>query len=711
MKGLSIYVRYLLILLALSASISGHSSARASSAGDSRSALAGRTAASDHLRRAKTHPDRNNRPEAVPGRLIIGYEPRSSDAERGKLRAVERLERIRSLKSIGAEVVRVRGRSVRAAIEDLERHPEVEFVTPDYIRYPSGYADEPRFGEQWGNHNTGQVVGGGAGTADVDTNAPEASARTLGDPNLVVAVVDDGVDFSHPDLAERRWTNPGESGMDASGADKASNGVDDDGNGYADDVHGWDFCNGDNTVFDAVQGDAHGTHVAGTLAASVNGEGIAGMAPNVRVMALKFICRGGGADSDAVRAWEYARDNGAKITNNSWGGGGYSPAIEYFIRDNPLFFVFAAGNEGGSSASFPARLPYPNVLSVAAIDNRGNPAPYSNWSEVTVDVAAPGSSILSAVPATPERSALALSSYAAGKAVVAGFGVEEISLYSKRASFARRALAAVGRTTEPIVLVDDDRSGAGAPDGRYWISEAIREATGATPQVINVPSGNGPALSQLTGKVVVWSTGWAYESGGYYASEQYPLTPTDQTTLTNFLAGGGRLILNGLDTLRGIEGSTFVTEVLGLDVLPDVGNRGADRLVGIAGTGFDGESWDLAYHQYNNPYALPSFHDMLAPGVGGSATSLGVYPRVPMGYEYWDGTSMAAPHAAGIAALVASIWPQILGSPSDLRSILMYGSKPAPATVGKTVTGRMLDARAALDALSETSPPSGTILI
>ena len=393
------------------------------------------------------------------------------------------------------------------------------------------------------------------------------------------------------------------------------------------------------------------------------------------------------------------------------GGGGYSPAIEYFIDDNPLLFVFAAGNEGGLSASFPASLPNLNVLSVAAIDNKGELAPYSNSSQINVDVAAPGSSILSAVPAIPERSALALSSYATGRAAVAGFGIEEISLSNKRSSFVRRALAAVGRAAEPIVVVDDDRSGAGLPDGRYRITEAVREATGIAPQVINVASGNGPALSQLSGKVVVWSTGWAYESGGYYSSELYPLTPTDQTTLTGFLSGGGKLILNGLDTLRGIEGSPFVSEHLGLEVLADVGNRGADRLVGRSGTSFGGEAWDLAYHQYNNPDALPRFHDLLSPAGGSSTVSLGVYPATPSGYEYWDGTSMAAPHASGAAALVASIRPQILGSPSDLRSILMYGSKPAPATVGKTVTGRMLDARAAMDVLSETTAPSGSVVI
>ena len=143
--------------------------------------------------------------------------------------------------------------------------------------------DEPGWDLLWGLHNTGQPIRGYSGTANVDIDGLEASAITHGDPAVVVAVIDDGVDFSHPDLAARAWTNPGESG-----GGKETNGVDDDGNGYIDDVHGWDFCNDDNTVHDFDE-DFHGTHVAGTIAASLDGQGVVGVAPNVKIMALKFL--------------------------------------------------------------------------------------------------------------------------------------------------------------------------------------------------------------------------------------------------------------------------------------------------------------------------------------------------------------------------------------------------------------------------------------
>ena len=131
-------------------------------------------------------------------------------------------------------------------------------------------------------------------------------------------MIDDGVDFSHPDLAARAWTNPGESG-----GGKETNGIDDDGNGYIDDVHGWDFCHDDNTVHD-FDDDFHGTHVAGTIAASLDGQGVVGVAPSVKIMALKFIgdddaC---GFDSQAIEAIAYAKSFGVHIANNSWGGRG-----------------------------------------------------------------------------------------------------------------------------------------------------------------------------------------------------------------------------------------------------------------------------------------------------------------------------------------------------------------------------------------------------
>ncbi|MDR5660091.1 S8 family serine peptidase, partial [Serpentinicella sp. ANB-PHB4] len=158
---------------------------------------------------------------------------------------------------------------------------------------------------------------------------------TQGDEEVIVAVIDSGVDINHPDLRDRIWTNPNE----------IENGVDTSGNGYVDDIHGWDFYNNNNSVFNAEDGDEHGTHVAGTIAATKNDIGIVGVAPNVKIMPLKFLGPNGGSLSDAIAAIEYASDMGATIANNSWGGGGYSQALKDAIENSGMLFIAAAGNE------------------------------------------------------------------------------------------------------------------------------------------------------------------------------------------------------------------------------------------------------------------------------------------------------------------------------------------------------------------------------
>ena len=353
--------------------------------------------------------------ETVPGEIIVKFKENAAPGAVAEARHAEGLEKKKDLDLIGAELSKVKGQSAEAAVRTLERRPNVEYATPNRKVYPSGYADEPRFSELWGLHNTGQNNPSGTpGTLNVDVNGKEASAITQGSTSLTVAVIDDGVDFTHPDLAGRQWVNPGESGLDAAGRNRATNGIDDDGNGYRDDVNGWDFFNNDRSVHDANQ-DSHGTHVSGTIAASVNGQGIVGVAPNVKIMALKFLGPDGrGTLADAIEAIAYAKSKGAKISNNSWGYlGPPDPALRDAINNSGQLFVAAAGNDGvdGDAGGFdsngdPKRAGYPggynlpNVLSVAAIDNKGNLASFSNYGAASVDISAPGVSILSSVPTT-----------------------------------------------------------------------------------------------------------------------------------------------------------------------------------------------------------------------------------------------------------------------------------------------------------------------
>lgn len=277
-----------------------------------------------------------------------------------------------------------------AALIAFKQDPNVSFVEPDYRVSLQDIPDDPSFGTTWGLNNEGQT--GGADDADID--APEAWEVEKGSSSTIVAVIDTGVDYTHPDLAANIWTNPGEI---------PGNGKDDDKNGYIDDVHGYDFVNRDG---DPMDDHFHGTHVAGTIGAvGDNGIGVAGVNWNVSIMALKFLdATGGGYESDAISALNYAVANGATISNNSWGGLGYSAAFETALKNAAAkghIFVAAAGNDGWNNdldAFYPAGYNVPNVVSVAATDHNDQLAWFSNYGVKSVDLAAPGVDIYSTFP-------------------------------------------------------------------------------------------------------------------------------------------------------------------------------------------------------------------------------------------------------------------------------------------------------------------------
>ncbi|MHB8170309.1 MAG: S8 family peptidase [Thermincolia bacterium] len=244
-------------------------------------------------------------------------------------------------------------------------------------------------------HNTGQNIGGQAGVPNIDIDAPEAWNVPNSGAEVIVAVIDTGVDINHPDLAGRIWTNPGEI---------PNNGVDDDLNGYIDDVNGWDFHNNDKTVFDNAYDD-HGTHVAGTIAATFNNvAGVTGVAPNVKIMPLKFLGSLGGYTSNAIAAINYAKNKGVRISNNSWGGPASvqdDSALKDAINNSNQVFVAAAGNDTVNNDVYidsPSGLNSTNIIAVASVDNQGNLSTFSNFGATTVDIGAPGTNIFSTLP-------------------------------------------------------------------------------------------------------------------------------------------------------------------------------------------------------------------------------------------------------------------------------------------------------------------------
>lgn len=250
--------------------------------------------------------------------------------------------------------------------------------------------NDPMFGDQWGLNNSGQD--GGKKRADID--ALEAWAHTKGSDEVVVAVLDSGVDYTHTDLRANMWSRP--ANIPAYTDDEL---------GTFNDLNGY---NGTDNIADPMDDNGHGTHCAGIIGAEGdNGEGVAGVNWHVKIMPLKFLGRGGfGSTNDAIEAINYAIDRKKKgvnvrVISASWGSTSRSKALEDTIRaagDAGILFVAAAGNDGSDNdrrPHFPSNYDLPNVISVAALDRNDQLAGFSNFGVERVHVAAPGKDILS----------------------------------------------------------------------------------------------------------------------------------------------------------------------------------------------------------------------------------------------------------------------------------------------------------------------------
>ncbi len=284
----------------------------------------------------------------------------------------------------------------------LEDDPAVAYVEPNYRYTHQDTSTDPLFtsGDLWGMSGRATTP-----TSRYGSNAAAAwAAGHTGSATVYVGVVDEGIQYTHPELSGQVG-NPGEI---------AGNKVDDDKNGRVDDVYGWDFVANNASVYDGGttgRTDNHGTHVAGTIGAKANGAGVVGVNWNVKMISAKFLGSKGGTTADAIKAIDYLTDlkkRGVNIVaiNNSWGGPGYSKALQDAIeRANQanIVFVAAAGNGGGdgvgddndAAPSYPASYPNSNVISVAAITKSGGLASFSNYGRASVDLGAPGSSIVS----------------------------------------------------------------------------------------------------------------------------------------------------------------------------------------------------------------------------------------------------------------------------------------------------------------------------
>lgn len=314
----------------------------------------------------------------APDQLIVGFSDGTSRAESKAIVAETDGSIERRLPGGVAVVTAEAGAELADVADALESDSDVKYATPNFTVRASGMTNDP-------------LLQDGSAWSLLRMHVPDAWGVADG-AGTTVAVLDGGVSPGNADLSPNLWTNPNET---------PDNGVDDDNNGFVDDVHGADWVDRDGQPDD--QG-GHGTHVAGTIAAVAgNGFGSAGVAPNTKIMPLRFLDRNGaGTIADALGAIDYAISQGADVINASWGGPDFAPPLKDAVAragNAGITFVAAAGNDGLSNdtdPTYPASFGLPNVISVAASDKSDRLADFSNYGK-SVDVAAPGTNILSTV--------------------------------------------------------------------------------------------------------------------------------------------------------------------------------------------------------------------------------------------------------------------------------------------------------------------------
>ena len=420
----------------------------------------------------------------------------------------------------GLEILNIPDGNLSGAMKIFRQNPNVDFVEPDYLIQTNITSDDPvspasaesvpndpSYNLLWGLHNTGQS----GGTVDVDIDAPEAWELSTGSDNTIIAVVDTGVEYTHPDLAANMWVN----------SHDPVDGVDNDGNGYIDDYRGWDFANSDN---DPADDNGHGTHCAGTMAAvGNNGAGITGVNWKAKIMPLKFLdSSGSGYTSNAISAILYANKMGAKVISNSWGSYGNSQALKDAIDASPAVVVCAAGNGGTDGIGddnditphYPSSYVSSNIISVASITRNNARSSFSNWGLTSVDLAAPGSQIYSTYPSGTYR-------YLSGTSMATPYVSGVVALLMSKeptlpnSELIRRILS----STDAV----PDFSGKSVSGGRV---NAYRALSGATPTPVVT------ATATVTPTPVVTATATATPTPVVTATATATPTPVVTATAT-----------------------------------------------------------------------------------------------------------------------------------------------------------------------------------
>ena len=591
----------------------------------------------------------------VPDRLVVVWKPGVGRPQRLAARDVADAGFVRALGDERFQLLRPQpGQSVADALAALRDDPAVQTAVRDTYDVPQATTNDPLFGQQWGLQNLGLGVDGfGGALAGADVDALAAWDRTRGTSSTVVADLDTGYRFEHPDLGPVAWTNPAD----------PPNGVDDDHDGIVDDSHGADFVgssanapsvDGDPTDDDLIDG-GHGVHTAGTIgAAGDNGIGVSGVAQDARIMPLRvcsFFTAPRAQDSGTVcpsssqiQAINYAGAHGARAANMSLGGTTLNPAVLDALAANPnVLFVISAGNDGqnndpGGTPHYPCAYDpstsgiagaIDNVVCVAATDQADGLASFSDYGATTVDVGAPGTQILSTFPDI--------------KPIAETFSVDDFA--SKWIATGRDG--GFARTNE-------------APLTSFGMSDS----PGATPVLLSTRESTSAPVTLPPGQVSCEVT-------------QRRVLSVGGGTYTYRVLLDGRTIASSSPTSSG----SFSLALDDSDVAP-------------------GGRLQLAFSY--RAALLPSASD------GVWLDDIGFSCMQPVGqasgYDFLDGTSMAAPHVTGAAALLFSLNPA--ATVAQVRAALMATVHPLPALAGRTVSGGRIDVAAALDEIRQPGDTS-----
>ena len=482
----------------------------------------------------------------VPGEVIVKFRKPSPGIPGTTLRRY--LQGVNSLFSRASSISRITGIdnlykiTFTAPIDvvelcaELKNRSDIEYAEPDYLgSFCATLPDDPSFSEQWYLHNTGQS----GGTPGVDIKAPEAWDLETGDPDIVVAVIDTGVDYSHPELSPNIWHNPGEIPDD---------GVDNDANGYVDDVIGWDFVSvpqywtaddedagpEDNDPMDRA---GHGTYCAGVIASvGNNAVGLSGVTWHCKIMAVRVgFRRSDGTSSfqvsDAAKGIRYAVDNGADVINLSWIIRGASEVVADAIRyaySKGVVVIGAVGNDDTKGAIFPSSMP--EVISVAATDDNDNraiwlqpqppmPGEGSNFG-IGIDVAAPGTGILTT---DLDSRYVEINGTSASTAITSGVAA---LILSRHPNFSPAQVKSILRSTSEPELSSEKYIGYGRIDAyRALLEDDVPEA-----QITSIEDGE-----MISGQVEIKGSalGNAYALDHYVVEYARGIYPREWTTIVD----------------------------------------------------------------------------------------------------------------------------------------------------------------------------------